>query len=1159
MNTHLIGGSTSGGGAGPRPQAYNASSDHPVKGNLNGAPTRIATSVSKHRTVLADVPPIPVDTKEPVHRSSALEFAGSGISNPVLPPATYDEQVGETFSQSFTSIAYNVTAVPQTDADGYGPGYLLNGLSSNSYWYQVGLSYQWPYANGGYYPGFEMNYETFDSSGQSIFPSSGGGGGIGFSGPVNAGDEVLLTLYFSGGNVVMSATDWSTGASASESYSAEGATYFQSGGSNGFFTGLMTEWWHSASYYSNEQEVVYSDSTFALPSADLWADEWIPSTGQSLFYNSEYVAFSNPSQLQSFSTNGITSYANANEFITGYLAPSTTITLLPAGESIPLSASNKFTLSYTLNGLQLTTYDTGLPIQLEADPGTNVVISAVTTASSNEEEWVFDSQTPAVSVPSGSTITLYYYDLLAQPTFYYANGGGYPSPPTLSYITAPATLSNQMTIEPESLTLTSSPEIAWALRGSSVAVTNAMNGTQGERWSTQNYDWAITGADELPSPIMYYHQFQVTPEFSATGGTGYSFPSVSCEQYGSSVSASVGTTMWVDADSYCEYSPVLGGSTQAERWAVPSPEVVVTSAGQISSTYFDQYSVVTDYSLVGGGSKTPAVYIVSFGRPTNMVLNESGESVWSDANSPFSLSNPLPGSTSTERWFSASANQTTIKDPTRFLITYYHQFQLEASYEVRDGDSPLAPSLSSTQFGNPISMNISSSGTPVWLDNGVPWSLSNPLTGLSPTERWYSPSVTNGTVTGALSLSPVYYHQFELILAYVVEFGGSPSPPTFLGTQSGLNLTVALTLTPNMVWIDGGTHWSLTNPLPRSGTNERWFALAGTSGVVSSSGTITPSYHHQYLVALSVNDLPGGTISPSPTWYDSGSSATFSATASSGWKFIDWVGSGSDSYSGQGATQSRSVVGAFNETAVFYPGLTVTVTGSGHVAYQYAVRSGSFNGSSGDVIFVPPSTNVTLSASPSSFIYEFEKWNGSLSAPGPRGSVIVSTPLEVRATFGYDYMNIGILSAGVIGVVGIAIFLLKFRDRLRVKGVRRSNEDMSAEDWASLGTPGIYGPESPQPNPEPEPESWNNEEESQPSESRRFKRSKPGMTLSRLWIAPAVLLIFGSFSYYLLVSPPSAYYSTYSPFYSHLVWIFGASAVGMIIVAASWEIMRRAR
>src|SRR5437667_2215283 len=140
-----------------------------------------------------------------------------------IPPANYDEQLGTTFTQNFVSIAYNVTAIAQSDTNGYGPAYLLNGLGSTGYWYQVGISYDWPFTAGGYNPGFGMNYEVFDSQGASVFPSSGGGLS---SIQVNPGDMVLLNLYFSGRNVVMLARDWNTGSTASHTFSAARATSF---------------------------------------------------------------------------------------------------------------------------------------------------------------------------------------------------------------------------------------------------------------------------------------------------------------------------------------------------------------------------------------------------------------------------------------------------------------------------------------------------------------------------------------------------------------------------------------------------------------------------------------------------------------------------------------------------------------------------------------------------------------------------------------------------------------------------------------------------------------------------------------------------------------------------------------------------------------------
>ena len=296
------------------------------------------------------------DTADFSHMQSALLPVVSGLTVPLspLPAANYDEQLGITFTQNFASLTYNVTAMPQADSEGYGPAYLLNGLSNDNYWYQVGISYNWPNANGGYAQGFNFNYEVFNPAGKSVYPINSGGQKSFSGGTVNSGDLVLLDIYISNGIVSMSAKDWNTGAVAQAAYADNQTASFiglSSPSSNGFFTGLMTEWYHATPYTGDETQVTYS-SGFGLSSAWMWTDEWEPSnlnwSGQ---WNTEtQVTYSSPTQLQSFASHGATEYSSAYQFITGSIVQQTTsITLLPAGGSTPLSGTNEFVVSFTLD------------------------------------------------------------------------------------------------------------------------------------------------------------------------------------------------------------------------------------------------------------------------------------------------------------------------------------------------------------------------------------------------------------------------------------------------------------------------------------------------------------------------------------------------------------------------------------------------------------------------------------------------------------------------------------------------------------------------------------------------------------------------------------------------------------------------------------------
>lgn len=454
------------------------------------------------------------------------------------PVANYDELLGLTFTQSFSGLAYNVTALALTDDYGVGPAYLLNGLTSAGYWYQVGVSYNWPYSSGGHTSGFYLSYNVFNSAGDVVLPSNGGGGILPFSGSVYSGDLILLSLNFSGSNVVMYARDWTTGASASATYSARGSTSFiglpsSFGNSNGFFSGLMTEWYHVNPYYGDMTAVTYTNYAFNLSSAWMWMNEYNPSdmTWSGSWYDKILVQYSsNPSRLQQFSSHGATLFSNASTFITGSIGAlgteTTTITLLPAGQSTLLSSTNQFAVTYNLNNAVLTAYAQNEALTLTSDANTNVIVSGTSTGSSAQEKWVLNANGNTASADSGANLTLYYYDLLSQSASYAIIGGGNPPNPTLTYTTAPSTASEQASSRAVNLLLSQSPQTIWSLKGSVVSVTNPILGSSSEQWATPTAAWDIMEPNQLPSQIAYTHQFmvtvtgaQVSPQWYNSGAT----------------------------------------------------------------------------------------------------------------------------------------------------------------------------------------------------------------------------------------------------------------------------------------------------------------------------------------------------------------------------------------------------------------------------------------------------------------------------------------------------------------------------------------------------------------------------------------------------------------------------------------------------------------
>jgi hypothetical protein len=451
-----------------------------------------------------------------------LPFADSESSyqNSIL-PAKYDQQLGMTFVEDFVSLAYNVTAVDQTDPYGYGPAYLLNGLSNLGYWYQVGISYNWPFAGiSGYSQGFAFNYQVFAPNQSSVYPRNGGGGLEAFSGPVYSGDTILLVLSFYNNYVVMYAFDWDTNAEAIQVFSAEDAQYFEGSpygpsNQNGYFTGLMTEWYHPEPYYSYNCKVTYSNEEYPLVAAWMWMDEYDPYdyswTGAWFTTTTTPIdLFQNPYQLHTLGFGDIIETCTAFQFSTGSIAQlQTTITIIPASQTISLSENNYFTIYYTLNGRLRTIHNRGESLNFNADNGSNIIISGTSSGSSPVESWVLNSKFSNTTIVAGSDVTFVYYDLLPQLVSFTVSDGANAPNYTITYFAAPQSSSPDHTLLRIDMSIPSSTyQTIMVARGTTVSIPATISETPEERWAMiSDSSWKITSSNQIPARIMYQHQF----------------------------------------------------------------------------------------------------------------------------------------------------------------------------------------------------------------------------------------------------------------------------------------------------------------------------------------------------------------------------------------------------------------------------------------------------------------------------------------------------------------------------------------------------------------------------------------------------------------------------------------------------------------------------
>jgi hypothetical protein len=237
-------------------------------------------------------------------------------------PETFDLQVIDNFGNWSRGLAYAVSATPQPSDCGFGFAYLINGFTSANYWYQVGLGFNW---HGGT-NSFQFIYEVFGPAGLPVFPTAGGGAGIlSFSRSVQAGDFVILNLTFVGGSVLMSGYDKESSGVASASYSNEGATSFQAGGTStpggGTFTGLMTECYRGVPFGFDLRNATYHDEgqtqTMGVVTIDEWNYSWgrYPLFGTAVFppQSSGALNFTN-SSLQAWTYPPIVTWSSATDF-----------------------------------------------------------------------------------------------------------------------------------------------------------------------------------------------------------------------------------------------------------------------------------------------------------------------------------------------------------------------------------------------------------------------------------------------------------------------------------------------------------------------------------------------------------------------------------------------------------------------------------------------------------------------------------------------------------------------------------------------------------------------------------------------------------------------------------------------------------------------------
>ena len=193
---------------------------------------------------------------------------------PLVPAALapFDEQIALELPVHTSELVTTVSPTWAEDAAGYGPAFLLNGLTDSGYWYQTGITFDWKEANG-HVNGPAFTYAVFGPGDVPVVAEL-------VRVQTFSNDAIQLALRIQFGQVFLSMTDERTCAVEVATYPADGARSFVGSPTvtnpSGFFSGLLTEWWHTRFYEGPGGTAVYSIPATSADQVTAGIDEAVP-------------------------------------------------------------------------------------------------------------------------------------------------------------------------------------------------------------------------------------------------------------------------------------------------------------------------------------------------------------------------------------------------------------------------------------------------------------------------------------------------------------------------------------------------------------------------------------------------------------------------------------------------------------------------------------------------------------------------------------------------------------------------------------------------------------------------------------------------------------------------------------------------------------------
>jgi hypothetical protein len=242
-----------------------------------------------------------------------------------------------------------------------------------------------------------------------------------------------------------------------------------------------------------------------------------------------------------------------------------------------------------------------------------------------------------------------------------------------------------------------------------------------------------------------------------------------------------------------------------------------------------------------------------------------------------------------------------------------------------DGISDI--NLNNLNITNSISDGMSIIGGTGTLSNAVAANVSIPDYGIGTSGRnglWArndtigSMTVSNSTIVEYRDDSSKFFFHFVTNSVNTISVTVQANPSGLSFAVDGTNYITGQTFN----WTPGLDH-TITTTSPQSGGTGVQYLWGSWSDGGTISHTVSPTVNMTYTANfttqyyLTISAGAGGSVSPGSVWTNSGAVMNISATASNGYAFNSWTGSGTMSYSGGNNPASITMNGPITQTASF--------------------------------------------------------------------------------------------------------------------------------------------------------------------------------------------------------------------------------------------------